>query len=418
MCETKTIIYLFTNFYPYVNGGEDVFVEPEVIELSKRFDEMVVVPLDKKIQQPILVECDNVTVDTTLQELLEKSKHQHLFKKIRKIANFTTLKAIPWTRVSKDTRTIKTSYALLGFLYRVQIIKSWIRKKVKQDSQVSVVCYSFWLYDAALAVSLAKSKGANILSISRAHGFDLYEERSGYFPLRKYLIKSLDRLFTVSEHGRDYLLALYPDCKNKIITRYLGSAAPRTLSPKSLDGCIRVLSIANMVSVKRLDLLALAMIELAKKTTQNVIWTHYGSGPMFQTVNKLVRNADVENLEVNLKGHISNKELLKSVQNSRYDVFLNTSESEGLPVSIMEASSLGIPTVATDVGGVKEIVEKCGRLIPKTATPKMIAETVLELITSEKYDDTRIITRKIWIERFDAAVNARNFSEEVKHLVS
>ena len=36
---------------------------------------------------------------------------------------------------------------------------------------------------------------------------------------------------------------------------------------------------------------------------------------------------------------------------------MNVSESEGIPVSIMEASSFGIPVIATNVGGVGEIVE-------------------------------------------------------------
>ncbi|MFR4320263.1 MAG: glycosyltransferase [Blautia massiliensis (ex Durand et al. 2017)] len=35
---------------------------------------------------------------------------------------------------------------------------------------------------------------------------------------------------------------------------------------------------------------------------------------------------------------------------------MNVSSSEGIPVSIMEATSFGIPGIATDAGGTKEII--------------------------------------------------------------
>jgi colanic acid/amylovoran biosynthesis glycosyltransferase len=46
-------------------------------------------------------------------------------------------------------------------------------------------------------------------------------------------------------------------------------------------------------------------------------------------------------------------------------LFLSLSSREGLPVSLMEAISCGIPLLATTVGGVSEVVnENTGRLAP------------------------------------------------------
>jgi glycosyltransferase involved in cell wall biosynthesis len=47
------------------------------------------------------------------------------------------------------------------------------------------------------------------------------------------------------------------------------------------------------------------------------------------------------------------------------DIFVNPSYSEGLPTSVLEAASLGLPIIATDVGGTREIIEhmKSGYLI-------------------------------------------------------
>jgi len=44
-----------------------------------------------------------------------------------------------------------------------------------------------------------------------------------------------------------------------------------------------------------------------------------------------------------------------------FDVFLLTSDSEGMPLSVLEARSLGIPVVSTDVGCISEIIKMVGR---------------------------------------------------------
>ena len=64
-------------------------------------------------------------------------------------------------------------------------------------------------------------------------------------------------------------------------------------------------------------------------------------------------------------GHYPNEELLRYYGSNHVDLFINTSSTEGVPVSIMEAQSFGIPVIATDTGGVKEVVtEGTGSLLP------------------------------------------------------
>ena len=56
------------------------------------------------------------------------------------------------------------------------------------------------------------------------------------------------------------------------------------------------------------------------------------------------------------KGNVDNAALLEDYITENYYLFVNVSSSEGIPVSIMEASSVGIPCLATDVGGTGEII--------------------------------------------------------------
>jgi N-acetyl sugar amidotransferase len=75
------------------------------------------------------------------------------------------------------------------------------------------------------------------------------------------------------------------------------------------------------------------------------------------------------------KGFVLNQEIKKYFANNPVDLFVNTSQYEGLPISMMEAMSYGIPCVGTDVGGVSEIIEdqKNGYLLPVDFLPKDLA---------------------------------------------
>ncbi len=66
---------------------------------------------------------------------------------------------------------------------------------------------------------------------------------------------------------------------------------------------------------------------------------------------------------------------------SAFDLFCLSSDHEGLPVAVMEAKALGLPVVATDVGGLREAVTDGvdGRLVP-AGDGAALARALLELV--------------------------------------
>ena len=70
-------------------------------------------------------------------------------------------------------------------------------------------------------------------------------------------------------------------------------------------------------------------------------------------------------------------------QDNRIDLFVSLSESEGLPVSMMEAMNHGIPVVSKDVGGVREIVidGETGFIVPKESSLEEIAKSINEALS-------------------------------------
>lgn len=67
------------------------------------------------------------------------------------------------------------------------------------------------------------------------------------------------------------------------------------------------------------------------------------------------------------------------------DVFCLSSSWEGIPLAAQEAMLLGSPVVATDVGGMSELVEDrdSGRLVPK-GDPRALAEALREVLFSDE----------------------------------
>ena len=77
--------------------------------------------------------------------------------------------------------------------------------------------------------------------------------------------------------------------------------------------------------------------------------------------------------------------------------------SEGTPTAILEAMSCGIPVVATDVGGISEIVDhgKTGRVVPPFDTQGLASEVADLLQDANMRTQYGLEARRRAVERFD-----------------
>jgi glycosyltransferase involved in cell wall biosynthesis len=69
---------------------------------------------------------------------------------------------------------------------------------------------------------------------------------------------------------------------------------------------------------------------------------------------------------------------------SAADAFIMSSKSEGLPMSLLQAFSLGLPSIVTDVGGMAEVIRlaQAGLVVP-VADPHGMAAAILRLATND-----------------------------------
>ena len=134
-------------------------------------------------------------------------------------------------------------------------------------------------------------------------------------------------------------------------------------------------------------------------------------------LNNAIKNKR-QGLKVILHGYVSNQSLINFYQNQHVDLFVNVSSSEGLPVSIMEALSFGIPVIATDVGGTSELVsDKVGELISSTFTSDSLGQNIEKLLNlkSEELLLLRSNARSIFELKVNAKINYLLFYNKIKN---
>jgi glycosyltransferase involved in cell wall biosynthesis len=420
----KTLI-LLTASYPYGAIAES-FLDPEIPHLRSYFDKIIILPkslpdtteiMDRNL--PEVVEIDNsliMGITTKIQRinniikrgglcLRSKLFYIEIFKKPAIITNIKSLKK------------------LVSFLSEALIIKKWaLNYIIKQNFVLSnTIFYTYWLGPSTLGLGLIKNKYPDIIVVSRAHGGDLYEERysPAYIPLRNETLSSISKLFLISNNGKEYLTKKYPIYSEKYKTIRLGVTNPQFITSPSADGIFRLVSCSYIVSVKRLDLLINGLKELGILRPNKIIeWTHIGYGPLEHSIKKLASEVLPENIKYNFTGFLPNIGVIEYYQQHNVDLFINVSASEGIPVSIMEAQSCGIPVIATDVGGTHEIVsDEVGLLLNSDPTPTDIVDAILKFIDNpNQIGEKKAKSKENWRLNYNADINHNSFAQEVANL--
>jgi glycosyltransferase involved in cell wall biosynthesis len=121
---------------------------------------------------------------------------------------------------------------------------------------------------------------------------------------------------------------------------------------------------------------------------------------------------------VNFTGYLPQAQVMNLYRETGFDVFVNVSDAEGLPVSLMEASSAGIPMVATNVGGSNEIVNAAnGVLLDADPSVDDIAAALLIFHRRAVAGVYRQRARSYWAKNYHAQVNYNKFGHDLACLV-
>lgn len=306
---------------------------------------------------------------------------------------------------------------LCAFLSRAHIEGGEILSTITEHSLAepgdAVVLYSYRLaYQPYISELVSRHLAVRHIKVARAHGSDLYEEASpiGYIPLRTRTLEVLDAVYPVSDHGYRYLSERHPWAANRLKVSHLGThdhglaPAPRSRNP------LRLVTCSSMVPVKRIDRLVRALALIRDRA---VVWTHFGDGPLRVEIESMARDMCGNNITLDFRGSVANQQVLSAYVASPFHALVNLSDSEGIPVSMMEACSFGIPIISTDVGGVGEIVKHGANGLLLSSRPSIadILHVISELaeMSDTAYETLRQGARHAWTDKFDATTNYTQF---------
>lgn len=394
---SNTLVLLTLN-YPY--GNSENFLEVELPVLAQHFDRVIVIPWDKakgEREVPSNVEIISKFIDQpyqrsnaikgNLRQILSLIWQEIRFNKIKQL----DLKSMTSTLLRLSDRALNM-------------------EKYFASLSANTTYYSYWFDNGATVLSILKSKGIINNYVSRAHGFDLYEERNekGSISFRRFQLEHISKLVLISKDGLDYIAKRYPKYRDKYVLSYLGSLDYGFEESNRSSDVLRIVTASRMVPVKRLHLI----IESLMLVNRPIEWFHFGDGPL---EDKLKESAKMlpNNVKYSFVGQKENRELLSFLKSGNIDLFLNVSESEGLPVTIMEAISFGIPVFATDVGGTREeVTPKTGVLFPVDFSSQQLANAIddYEGFGLRSIEHKRKI-RDFWAENFMATKNYKKMCD-------
>lgn len=364
-------VYLFTECYPW-GGVVETFITDELAVAARMPEvQIVLVPFKRKVTQQTPLPT-GVRVDTTLcdrplaRKLLEalgilgwSGFYSWLF------APLLRGRIAPFPSPIRLKRLIATrSVARLASRLLAQTVGS-----------PAPILYSYWYsYPMVGLARAARHSARKALVVARAHRYEIIQPES-HFPLRLSALRWVERIYGVSEANEQILRARFPQQADRFATAYLGvsvqgyEAPNRAQLPPEETCALTLLSCSNLIPVKRVELIANFAYTFAETHPNlRVQWEHFGDGePRAAIETQLSSLPQLPNFSYTLHGMVRKPEILLSYAQPRRAILVNTSTSEGLPVSMMEAIAMGIPLVGTDVGGVREIIlPKSGYLLPAT----------------------------------------------------
>jgi glycosyltransferase involved in cell wall biosynthesis len=221
---------------------------------------------------------------------------------------------------------------------------------------------------------------------------------SGFVDSQHRLVTSaVDRYIAVSSHVAAALEQRFSVPRDKItvipnavnMTAAVGDPAPPPGWPSQLDAPV-VLILARLEPEKGVEVAIQAMTRLPDATLVVA-----GDGSLRTSLEELARAIGVAE-RVHFLGYRS--DALALLRHAH--VLALPSLREGLPLSILEAMAAGVPVVATDIGGTREIVrhEETGLLVP-VDQPVALAESIQRTLTQRDATAARVVAAHALVQR-------------------
>lgn len=262
---------------------------------------------------------------------------------------------------------------------------------------------------ALLARQMLAGRGRKLPFVTTLHGTDITLvglDRS-YLPITRFAIEQSDGVTSISNYLRQKTITdfsiqrpieVIPNFVNCDVYAPVAEGRATARSAYAPEGEKLLVHLSNFRAVKRVNDVVEVFARVAAKTPAHLLMI--GDGPDRSTAEWLAVQKNIRE-RVHFLGKQDNvSEILPLC-----DLMIMPSEMESFGLAALEAMACRVPTIATQVGGVGELIEDGvnGRLFPVGDVDGM-AHAAIELLTDpEKLEAMRSLARKTAQKHFCAS---------------
>jgi len=259
--------------------------------------------------------------------------------------------------------------------------------EVGEREHLHIIHAHYAIPHAASALLARDMLNGKIKVITTLHGTDitLVGRDPSFLPITRHSIEKSDGVTAVSVFLRDEVCRTFTcEVDVKVIYNFIDPRDFERLNPAPVrqrfapNGEKLLVHVSNFRPVKRITDVVEIFLQVRKTTPTKLVLV--GAGPELAHAEQLARRGCADRDLVILGNTESVAEIVAAC-----DVMLLPSETESFGLAALEAMACGVPVVATEVGGLPEVVDhgKTGFLFPVGDVSAMTAAT-LELLSDEK----------------------------------
>jgi glycosyltransferase involved in cell wall biosynthesis len=292
------------------------------------------------------------------------------------------------TEIEIDLRSFKNIIKIESLSRSISIIQdvrsiiklSKIFRKYKPD-----IIHTHLSKAWAIAIIAKSLSHSNASVVHTFHGHILFSYFSGMknvisISIQKYLAQRSDKLIAVGEQIKHDLLNYEIGTESKFCVIQPGFPVPKNIKGaevmKRPDTPIRLLFVGRLEAVKQ-PLILIDVCKILSKRKISYQLDVVGSGTLKA---QMQARAEFEKLDIYFHGwqRNPNKFFIKS------DVMVICSANEGTPISILEAASYQVPTVAFRVGSIPDLIQNNSNGYLVNTNAASLAEKIIYLSKNRK----------------------------------
>ncbi|HSX48507.1 MAG TPA: N-acetyl-alpha-D-glucosaminyl L-malate synthase BshA [Candidatus Nanoarchaeia archaeon] len=287
---------------------------------------------------------------------------------------------------------------------------------------IDIISTHYSIPHAAAAALARDMPGTKAKVVNTFHGTDVTQlsENLNLKELMRYSLNKCDGLTAVahslSRHAEEsYSLDKAP----KVIHNWIEKQEYPAAQAKELRDLFAnrnekiITHISNFREVKRIQDVMAIFLGIRKKVKVKLLLI--GDGPEQRIAHRLITKHRLIN-EVHVLGLQTNVSRILSIS----DLFLLPSSSEAFSLAALEAMSFGVPVVATNVGGMPEMIEhgESGFLSEVGDTKSMIEHGIKLLTDQDLHDKVSANSERRVAKEFNAKLAIKQYEDYFEEVLN